>query len=364
MRMTATAPLVRRKCAACEAEETGVQRQAMEEEEEVQRQPEEEEEPLELKRQTAEEEEDVMAKRAGAGPSIAPGAASAPASVGAARAIGALGSGRRLASAERAFFEPRFGADFSSVRIHDGPNAHRACRSVGARAFACGSDIAFARGEYTSGTATGRRLMAHELAHTLQRRNGSARLVRRWSKSGIQTELCNDRRGKRALRKLSRGRNPWKIIEFKTAYDKWRDDKTGAESENELKGLRGNTVRSAKEIRLRKSLSDRDAASVLFHESFHGLHPPKKKDKAGYLQNEIDARVATEKLHIRQGWPESVPGYRKKQGKKYVVDVAFIEKQIKGSSHYNPTGRTRIGRRYVGQKTIAGTWKCPKKKKP
>ena len=202
--------------------------------------------------------------------------------------------------------------------------------------------------------------MAHELAHTLQRRGGEARLVRRWSKAGIQAELCSDRRAKRALQRLSWGKKPWKIIEFKTAFDKWKNDKTGAETENELKGLRGNTVREDKEIRIRKSLSDRDAASVLFHEGYHGLNPPARKDNIGYLQNEVQARVATEKLHIRQGWPESVPGYRKKVGKRFVVDVAFIEKQIKGSSHYNPKGRTRIGRRYVGETVITGSWTCPK----
>jgi hypothetical protein len=82
--------------------------------------------------------------------------------------FGGLGSGVRLPNAERAFFEPRFGRDLSSVRIHDYPAAADAARAIGARAFAIGSDIAFARGEFRPGSTAGRRLLAHELAHTFQ----------------------------------------------------------------------------------------------------------------------------------------------------------------------------------------------------
>ena len=59
------------------------------------------------------------------------------------------------------------GADLSGVRLHDGRAADRASKAINARAFTLGSDIAFARGEYQPGTDTGRRLMAHELAHVV-----------------------------------------------------------------------------------------------------------------------------------------------------------------------------------------------------
>ncbi|MCP4305524.1 MAG: DUF4157 domain-containing protein [bacterium] len=81
------------------------------------------------------------------------------------RAILGLGPGHPLPAAERAFFEPRFGRDLSAVRIHTDDSANKASRAINARAFALGRDIAFASGEYAPGTAKGRRLIAHELAH-------------------------------------------------------------------------------------------------------------------------------------------------------------------------------------------------------
>jgi hypothetical protein len=95
-------------------------------------------------------------------PVAAPGAASAPATKSSASAVNAIGTGRSMSRSERAFFEPRFGRDFSNVRIHEGPNAARATRALDARAFAHGNDLAFAPGERTVQT------MAHELAHVAQ----------------------------------------------------------------------------------------------------------------------------------------------------------------------------------------------------
>jgi hypothetical protein len=143
--MRSGAPVIHRACAACEAEEK------------------------EAKRAVKEPDEDKQVQTKAA-PNRAPaalGAAAAPASAGAARAIGALGAGQPLASAERAFFEPRMAADLSQVRLHDGRAADRASKAINARAFALGSNIAFARDEYQPGTQSGRRLLAHELAHVV-----------------------------------------------------------------------------------------------------------------------------------------------------------------------------------------------------
>jgi hypothetical protein len=76
--------------------------------------------------------------------------------------------GRPLEAGTREFFEQRFGADFGGVRVHTDDRATRAARALGASAFTVGRDIAFDSGEYQPGTASGRRLLAHELAHTLQ----------------------------------------------------------------------------------------------------------------------------------------------------------------------------------------------------
>lgn len=85
--------------------------------------------------------------------------------------------GRPLEPAARGAMEGRFGgADFSSVRVHDDARAAESALSVGAHAYSVGSDVVFAAGRYGPGTAAGDRLLAHELAHTLQ---GGATTLRR-----------------------------------------------------------------------------------------------------------------------------------------------------------------------------------------
>ncbi|HYO53140.1 hypothetical protein [Archangium sp.] len=143
-----------------------------------------------------------------------------------------------------------------------------------------------------------------------------------------------------------------KIITFDTAYDKWKYD-DGREEEDELKGLLGNTIRDKKEIRIRNSMTSQEAASTLFHEMGH-MTRKAPSTQEGYLQEEIDVRVETEEFRIRQGMASTAKGYRTPAGK---VDRAFIENQIKNSTHYNPKGRKRIGRRYVGEAIPSG-W-CP-----
>ena len=94
-------------------------------------------------------------------------------------AINSLGSGAPLSASERSFFEPRFGQDLSHIRVHTGGTADTAARSINARAFSLGNNIAFANGEYQPGTHSGRTLMAHEITHTLQGGTGINRVVRR-----------------------------------------------------------------------------------------------------------------------------------------------------------------------------------------
>ncbi|MFZ1467465.1 MAG: DUF4157 domain-containing protein, partial [Paracoccaceae bacterium] len=98
---------------------------------------------------------------------------------GAAAAAQAVSTGGRgLSSAETGFFAPRFGQDLSVVRIHQGPQVDQAAAALGARAYTLGQDIALASGEYAPGTGAGRRLLAHELTHTLQQTGGD-RSIRR-----------------------------------------------------------------------------------------------------------------------------------------------------------------------------------------
>jgi len=78
------------------------------------------------------------------------------------------GGGQPLPKSERAFFEPRFGADFSHVRIHNDSTATKMARSINSRAFTIGRDVVFGAGQYSPDTVTGKRLLAHELTHVVQ----------------------------------------------------------------------------------------------------------------------------------------------------------------------------------------------------
>lgn len=82
--------------------------------------------------------------------------------------VGDLGPGRPLDSEARSLLEPRFGQDLTGVRVHTGPRAEESARAAGARAFALGKDVVFGAGEYRPETAAGQRLLAHEVAHTVQ----------------------------------------------------------------------------------------------------------------------------------------------------------------------------------------------------
>ena len=69
--------------------------------------------------------------------------------------------------------EPRFGADFAPVRVHTDGDAAGGAAAVAARAYTVGNDIVFGAGEYAPGSETGRRLLAHELAHVMQQASGT-----------------------------------------------------------------------------------------------------------------------------------------------------------------------------------------------
>ena len=103
---------------------------------------------------------DISRKAAGSGPAVSSH-----------RLFDRLGrsAGHPLDSAARTFFEPRFGRDFSRVRIHTDASAAASARSIQAHAFTAGSEIYFAPGQYSPYTDAGRKLLAHELTHTIQK---------------------------------------------------------------------------------------------------------------------------------------------------------------------------------------------------
>lgn len=76
--------------------------------------------------------------------------------------------GQPLSGDVRGYMEPRFGADFSNVRIHSDPEAASLSNQLSARAFTYRNHVFFSRDQYQPGTSEGKHLLAHELTHTIQ----------------------------------------------------------------------------------------------------------------------------------------------------------------------------------------------------
>jgi hypothetical protein len=83
------------------------------------------------------------------------------------------GSGRSLDRKTRSFMESQFGHDFGNVRIFNDEAAATSARAISANAYTVGDKIVFSRGKYAPESASGRRLLAHELAHVVQQSNGT-----------------------------------------------------------------------------------------------------------------------------------------------------------------------------------------------
>lgn len=84
------------------------------------------------------------------------------------------GGGQPLDTTTRAFMEPRFGHDFSQVRVHTDGQAAVSARTINALAYTVGRDVVFGAGQYAPRTSVGQRLLAHELTHVVQQKNREA----------------------------------------------------------------------------------------------------------------------------------------------------------------------------------------------
>lgn len=132
-------------------------------------------------RATTEEEADRVAGSAESGSSVM-GALERQSGRGATPdvALGATsgaGAGQPLPEQVQAYFAPRFGRDLSDVRVHTDGASAAAARAAGATAYTIGARIFFAEGAYAPETASGRRLLAHELTHVVQQTGGGRAAV-------------------------------------------------------------------------------------------------------------------------------------------------------------------------------------------
>jgi hypothetical protein len=124
----------------------------------------------------------------------------------------ARGGGQPLPQVVLAKMEAAFGANFSAVRVHVGPQASR----IGAVAFTLGNDLYFAPGRFQPDSVQGQRLIGHELTHVIQQRQGRVRALG----SGVTVvqdralEAEADRLGQRAATQPTRlwGNNPPRLL--------------------------------------------------------------------------------------------------------------------------------------------------------
>lgn len=77
-------------------------------------------------------------------------------------------AGQPLEQGVRDFMEPRFGHDFSRVRVHSDAKAARSTQAVNAIAYTVGKHLVFNTGRYAPQKSEGRKLLAHELTHVMQ----------------------------------------------------------------------------------------------------------------------------------------------------------------------------------------------------
>jgi len=151
--------------------QTFLQKQEEEEEELVQpmiqRQVEEEEEPVQVKLQRYEENEEEEGEEIVATKANEQSSSTAPSWIES-KISENSSNGKPLNDNTKTFMETRIGADFNNVRIHDNERAAQLSQGIHAQAFTTGSNIYFNRGKYAPETASGKKLLAHELTHVVQ----------------------------------------------------------------------------------------------------------------------------------------------------------------------------------------------------
>jgi len=131
------------------------------------------------------------------------------------------GGGRPLDSTTRAFMEPRFGHNFSQVRVHTDAQAAESAKGVNALAYTTGQDIVFKAGRYAPDSQAGRNLIAHELTHVVQQSGTVAR------KPTVQRDLEKSQKDTQ-----SGARGSSTVIQAKT-----EEKKAGSDGEDVLKQM-------------------------------------------------------------------------------------------------------------------------------
>ncbi len=88
--------------------------------------------------------------------------------------------GFSLPDSARSFFEPRFGYDFSDVKIHNDNDAAKSAQSINAIAYTSGDNIVFNQNQFSPESDDGKSLLAHELTHVVQQNNKGGHKIQRF----------------------------------------------------------------------------------------------------------------------------------------------------------------------------------------
>jgi len=137
--------------------------------------------------------------------------------------------GRPLDTATLGFMEPRFGRDFSHVRVHADSQAAESARSVNALAYTVGQNIVFDSGQYAPATPGGQRLLAHELTHVLQQESGIPAIQRQTkpplnvaqTAADLEAQTCVSQDEPGAMQKLNALEMADLLRVAEKLYDNW-----------------------------------------------------------------------------------------------------------------------------------------------
>lgn len=156
---------------------------------------------------------------------------------------GRRGSGKPLESGVRRRMETAFGTSLSGVRIHADDAAAKLNTAVSARAFTTGQDVFFGMGQYAPGTPSGDRVLAHELAHTLQPGGNAQRLMAERSRSAVARGVAVSDQIRRVNWKF------WKKTpEEQAAADKKKQDAADTKASTPYAGPSGAVPSMGKEL--------------------------------------------------------------------------------------------------------------------
>ena len=94
--------------------------------------------------------------------------------------------GQPLSPEERNFYEPRFGYDFSQVKVHTDTVAAKSAQSINALAYTSGNHIVFNKNQFNENSEKGKTLLAHELTHVVQQKAANKMLYRKPDEDGFE----------------------------------------------------------------------------------------------------------------------------------------------------------------------------------